>query len=90
MKEHFRQGSAGYVSELRVLSSDWGFRLEDIQAKVWLWYGDRDIKVPVWMGEDIATKIEGSKLKIWQGEDHHSLWPKYRNEILRDLLEDES
>ena len=48
----------------------WGFRLEDIQIPVHLWYGDGDTIVPVDHGKHVAARIPGAKLRIRHDEGH--------------------
>lgn len=85
---HFRQSSAGFVTDSRVLAEDWGFQLEDVSGKIWFWYGDQDKNTPARMGRDMAAKIEGSRLKVWEGENHFALWGNHGDEIMQDILED--
>lgn len=88
LQAHFRQGSAGFVTDSRVLAQDWGFKLEDIKGKVWFWYGGQDQNTPARLGREMAAKIEGSRLKVWDKDDHFSLFINHGDEIMKDILED--
>jgi pimeloyl-ACP methyl ester carboxylesterase len=48
----------------------WGFRLEDIEAEVWLWYGEADALIPVHTGRYLAEAIPNSQLTVYPGEGH--------------------
>ena len=87
---HFEQGSAGFVTDARVLAEDWGFPLEGVEGKgkVWFWYGDQDKNTPVRMGVEMSSKIPGSRLKVFRSEDHFGLWENHGEEIMKDILDD--
>ena len=40
------------------------------------------------MGKGIAAKIEGNRLKIWEGENHFALWGNHGEKIMQGILED--
>ena len=42
------------------LGQSWGFQPQNIKAKVWLWYGNADLVVPVQMGQYLAQTIPHS------------------------------
>ncbi|SPO07625.1 uncharacterized protein DNG_10320 [Cephalotrichum gorgonifer] len=89
-REHYRQGADGFMEDGRVLTSDWGFRLEDIRSSIpiQLWYSRHDTNVPIQMGEAIAASL-GSRpdFRVVQGETHLSLALKYTSDALERLLE---
>jgi pimeloyl-ACP methyl ester carboxylesterase len=70
MQEAFRQGIRGPEYDLKLYTTDWGFDLKDIRAKTFLWYGADDQNVSLNMGKYYASKIRGSKLKVYPGEGH--------------------
>lgn len=84
MQEAFRQGRKAAVMDLKLYTDDWGFRLQDIRAKVFLWYGDADQQVPLAMGEYYASQIPKSKLTIYPNEGH-LLGMTHAKEILQAL-----
>ena len=52
--EATRQGVQGMIQEARLLTSPWGFPLEDIRVPVHLWYWEGDSIVPPQMGRYLA------------------------------------
>ncbi len=83
--EAFRQGHKGPTLDLRIYSTDWGFKLEDIKTKVYLWYGDADKNVSLNMGKYYRDHIKGSVLKVYPNEGHF-LIRNHTEEILKTLL----
>lgn len=89
-REHFRQGVDGFMEEGRVLTSDWGFRLEDIRPSIpiQLWYSKKDTNVPISMGEDIAARLgPGRDLHVLEDETHMELVLKHASDALEQLLD---
>jgi pimeloyl-ACP methyl ester carboxylesterase len=64
----------------------WGFSLEDIQIKVYLWHGEDDTVVPPAMGRYLAQAIPNCQAKFIPDEGHFSLLPNYVEEILNTLV----
>jgi pimeloyl-ACP methyl ester carboxylesterase len=83
--ESAHQGVRGFLTELRVLSSPWGFRLEDIRVNVTLWHGAQDTSTPVSMARYMASAIPRCGLKVLPDEGHFLLFNHWE-EILRRLL----
>ena len=48
----------------------WGFRLQDIEAPVFLRYGDSDNIVPAEHGQHLAEHLPNAKLRVYTGEGH--------------------
>jgi pimeloyl-ACP methyl ester carboxylesterase len=84
-KEAFRQGPKGPARDLILYTKDWEFKLKDIKAKVYLWYGDDDKNVPIKMGKYLASQIPNSKLAIYPNEGH-LISVSHAKEILRELV----
>lgn len=82
--EAFRQGKQGCAMDLKLYTDDWGFRIKDIKAKVFLWYGDADRNVSVKMGRYYASQIPNSKLTIYSNEGHFVI-KTHAEDILRTL-----
>jgi pimeloyl-ACP methyl ester carboxylesterase len=70
LSEAFRSGSRGAAWELGLYTRPWGFRLEDIQARVHLWHGDQDANAPVAMGRYLAGAIPECQARFFPGEGH--------------------
>lgn len=87
-REHYKQGVDGFMEDGRVLTSDLGFRLEDIRPSlpVQLWYGKQDNNVPLSMGQEMAKRLVSANLFI-KDETHLSLVLAYSFDALKELLE---
>lgn len=81
MREAFRQGGAGYVHDLRLLSRAWRFAPGDIRVPVQLWCGDQDNVIPPTHGMYLASVIAGSSLVMCPREGHMLMW-NHLQEIL--------
>ncbi len=84
-REAFKQGIKGPALDLHLYTHDWAFSLEDIQPKVFLWYGEKDKKVSTAMGRYLETKIPKSRLHIYKNEGHMIL-NSHTEEILSTLF----
>lgn len=89
-REHYKQGVDGHMEDGRVLTTDLGFRLQDIRSNlpVQLWYSKDDTNVPLRMGEAIASRLSSPpQLHVINDETHLSLIIKYSANVLEHLLE---
>lgn len=87
MREAFIQGADGYANDARLLGGPWGFRLEDVESKVCLWWGTADDLAPLAMGRWMAAKLRYGRLREFKGETHWTLIERHAEEIFSDLLE---
>lgn len=85
VKEAFRQGIRGPAEELRVYTDDWGFKVKDIKAKVYLWYGAKDKCVSMNMAKYYKSQIPKSKLFIDQNGGHLARY-NFEEKILMTLI----
>ena len=83
--EATRQGVRGMIQEARLLTSPWGFPLEDIRVPVHLWYWEGDSIVPVQMGRYLHSRIPHTVPHFLQGGGHFSLYSHWQ-EILSELV----
>jgi len=81
VKEAFKNGIKGPVWDLKLYTDDWGFRLKDIKANVYLWYGAKDKNVSLNMGKYYKAQIPNSKLFIDENGGH-----LFRNNIEEEIL----
>ena len=90
-REHYKQGVDGHMEDGRVLTSDWGFRLEDIRSNIpiQLWYSKKDTNVPFRMGEAIAARLN-TRPAFYANEDetHLNLVLKCSADALERLVEE--
>jgi pimeloyl-ACP methyl ester carboxylesterase len=83
--EALRPGSKGMAQEMPLfMGRPWGFRPEQVQSEVSLWYGDADPLTPPQMGEYLAGAIPQSHLTVYPGEGH-MVYINHWAEILRTL-----
>lgn len=83
--EAFRQGTRGPALDGRIYVRPWGFRLQDIPAKVDLWHGELDANVPASMGRYQAGAIPKCHARFFPDEGHVSLGINRIADILRSL-----
>jgi pimeloyl-ACP methyl ester carboxylesterase len=83
------QGVDGVAHEAKLLTTSWGFKVEDVKYKaVKLWYGDEDTNTPLWSGRYMAQRLPGSKLKVYPGETHYMTASYERGEeILKEMMD---
>ncbi|KAL2840425.1 Alpha/Beta hydrolase protein [Aspergillus pseudoustus] len=82
----FAQGSAATVQEARLLSQDWGFRLEDVgYDRIQIWHGEKDTNVPIEMVRSMAARLPHADLREYEGESHFTL-SEHIDEILDELV----
>jgi pimeloyl-ACP methyl ester carboxylesterase len=84
--ESHRSGTRGAVWDMALVSSHWGFRLQDIPTEVYLWHGEADTAYTLAIGQYIANAIPGCQVKFYPGEGHLSLFFNHTEEILRALV----
>jgi pimeloyl-ACP methyl ester carboxylesterase len=82
--ETYRQGSRGSAQEGLLAYRSWGFRLEEIRAKVYVWHGEDDRSAPVAMGHYLARTIPNGQATFLANEGH-LLGLKYWREIATQL-----
>lgn len=88
VREATRQGINGAFHESLLTVTDWGFRLQDVNASVLLWHGEADQNIPVEMARFAATAIPRCEAKFHPNEGHLSLFKKHTKEIIRALIND--
>lgn len=79
--EAYRQGIKGPNLDLKIYTDPWGFKIKDIKAKVYLWYGAKDENVSLNMGKYYKSQIAKSKLFIDPNGGH-----LFRNNIEEEIL----
>jgi pimeloyl-ACP methyl ester carboxylesterase len=87
-RESFAQGFDPALQDGRLLSSDFGFRIQDIRPDlpVQLWYGKQDVNVPLDHGETVAKRLgDRAHLRV-KDETHASIFFNWREQFLQDLV----
>ena len=85
LSEAYRNGAQGAFWEVVLLASPWGFRLEDIHTKIFLWHGEEDTTVPQQMGRYVARALSNCRAKFYPGEGHTLIY-NYWREILTEAV----
>lgn len=85
VRESFRQGVRGAFHESLLSVTDYGFRLQEIQAPVLLWHGEADQNIPVEMARFAASAIPKCEAAFYPDEGHLSLFKKHAAEFIRAL-----
>lgn len=85
--EIYRQGSAGIIKDMQVLTSAWGFDPAAIRVKTYIWQGDHDVNVPLAMAQYLARTIPNSELRIYANEGH-LMYLSHWQEIIETLSAD--
>jgi pimeloyl-ACP methyl ester carboxylesterase len=84
-KEAMRQGVKGTLRELQILTSPWGFHLENIHGDVDIWHWEDDLLAPIQMGRYVAKQIPNAQTHFLAGGGHYSIFDSWR-EILETLI----
>ncbi|KAH7078343.1 Alpha/Beta hydrolase protein [Paraphoma chrysanthemicola] len=88
MLEAFRQGPKGAYLDGGILTSDWGFKVENIDgSKVRMVHGDRDQIASIAVARWIDWKLGGGRLRVVEGGTHGSIWEGETESILRSAVE---
>jgi pimeloyl-ACP methyl ester carboxylesterase len=85
-REAVRQGAVGWVDDSLRLGRPWPFRPEEVVVDVRLHHGEEDPTVPPQHAKELAERIPGSRLRMYPGEGHISVFDKPIKEIVEDLL----
>ncbi|KAF3934295.1 hypothetical protein ABW19_dt0205085 [Dactylella cylindrospora] len=87
MKEALRPGSKGTAWEFWLLASDWGFKLEDLDAsRLTIWHGGADVNVPIGMPDKASEMLPDAVYKRMEFEGHVSLIIRHTEDILSNIL----
>jgi pimeloyl-ACP methyl ester carboxylesterase len=79
--EAYRNGAQGAFWEVVLLATPWGFRLEDVHKKIFLWHGEADTTVPQHMGRYVTRSLSDCESTFYPGEGHTLIY-NYWREIL--------
>ncbi|ETS77084.1 hypothetical protein PFICI_10958 [Pestalotiopsis fici W106-1] len=89
-REHYKQGVDGHMEDGRVLTTNLGFRLQDIRPSlpIQMWYSKDDTNVPFRMARAMAERLScPPQFHAISDETHLSLVLKYSADVLEHLLE---
>lgn len=87
MREGYRPGIKGAVSDIQLFMKPWGFDLADITTPVRLWQGELDTMVPPAMGRYLAERLPNCKSEFIADAGHLLFMDdRHNNSILRSIL----
>ena len=85
MRESFRGGYRGAITELKLLSTAWGFDLSALSAPVHIWHGGKDRVVPISMGRFLERTLRNCQASYAREHGHYSLVHDCAEQILAHL-----
>jgi pimeloyl-ACP methyl ester carboxylesterase len=85
-QEAVRQGAVGWVDDDLRLGRPWPFRPEEVVVDVRFHHGEEDVNAPPQHVKELAERMPGSRLRLYPGEGHISVFDKPIKEIVEDLL----
>ena len=85
LPQAFRQGSHGFTLDMKILAQSWGFQLQNISQKVYLWHGEKDENVPLNSGRYLASTIPNCEAHFYPEEGHLLIFNHWQ-EILATLV----
>jgi len=85
-QEAVRQGAVGWVDDVVRLGRPWPFRLEEVVVDVRFHHGEDDTNVPPQHAKELAARIPGSRLLMYPGEGHISVFDNHIKGIVENLL----
>jgi pimeloyl-ACP methyl ester carboxylesterase len=85
-QEAVRQGAVGWVDDVVRLGRPWPFRLDEVVADVRFHHGEDDTNVPPQHAKELAERIPGSRLLMYPGEGHISVFDNPIKGIVETLL----
>lgn len=84
-RECLRPGGAGATDDMRAVVTDWGFRLEDIRTKTFIWQGENDPQATPAMARYMAERIPDNET-TFVPDAGHLLIISHWQKILQQLL----
>jgi pimeloyl-ACP methyl ester carboxylesterase len=84
-RESMHRGPAGAIHDLMLYAKPWGFDLQDIRTRVYLWHGEKDVIVPSAMARHLAAAIPDCRSVFFPEEGHFSLVVHQMDKFFRTL-----
>src|SRR5215210_3818536 len=85
-QEAVRQGAVGWVDDVLRLGRPWPFRPDEVVADVSFHHGEEDTNAPPQPAKELAERMPGSRIRMYPGEGHISVFDKPIKEIVEGLL----
>jgi pimeloyl-ACP methyl ester carboxylesterase len=84
--EAMRAGGKGITFDFGILTHAWGFPLERIHTRVWIWHGAEDNLAPVALARYVAQHIPGCEIKVIPNAGHAGTYA-YADEVIGILVQ---
>ena len=84
--EAVRAGGKGITFDFGILTHEWGFPLEQIHTRVWMWHGAEDNLAPVALARYVAEHIPGCVIKVIPNAGHAGTYA-CADEVMRTLAQ---
>jgi len=84
-QEAVRVGGKGISFDFGMLTHEWGFPLEQIHTRVFMWHGAEDKLAPVALARYVAERIPGCVIKVIAGAGHAGTY-SYADEVIATLV----
>lgn len=85
--EALRQGFEGSLDDYLAIRKPWGYRIEDIESKVYLWQGKEDHLCPASAAEKLVSRFKNGQITFVENSGHFLLHT-HLAEVVSVLLED--
>lgn len=85
-REAIRTGGHGVAYDMKILWRPWGFRLEDIHTRAYLWHGAADNLAPAQLAHYVADHVPGCQAIFYPNEDHTGPLTKHIHEIMATVV----
>jgi pimeloyl-ACP methyl ester carboxylesterase len=66
----FQEGAHGVVADYRAIAQPWGVDPAAAAVPVTVWHGSADAMVPLRHSQELAARVPGAVLTVWEGEGH--------------------
>ena len=91
MREAYRNGIKGAISDIQLLMKPWGFTLSEITGPVRLWQGELDTLIPASMGRYLSAQLTNCQSDFISNAGHLLFLDQhYMNTILSAICQDSS
>jgi len=85
-REAILTGGQGIIFDMKNLWRPWGFQLEDIPGKVYLWHGQADNLAPSILAHYVADHLPNCESVFYPEEGHSEPLTKHLDEIIGKIV----
>lgn len=84
-QENLRIEPDGYVLDAQILTGEWGFPLQKIEQKVYLWQGKADLNIPTAWGRYLASTIPNCEAIFVTGAGHFLIFDHWTEIVCTEV-----